>query len=190
MSRVGKLPIKLPANVTVSINENLVKIKGNLGELDYQLLPGITVEQVENILVVKRIDDTKQMKAWHGLSRALLQNMVTGVSTGYEKELQIFGTGYSSERVGPWLKLSLGYSHDILLNVPEGLTVEAAPIPRTKGIKADMQSIIKIKGIDKYLVGQFAAEVRACRPPENYKGKGVRYSNEVVVIKAGKAGSK
>jgi len=104
--------------------------------------------------------------------------------------LHVIGTGYSAEKIGPWLKLSLGFSHDVMLHVPKGLTVETEAVPRSKGTKADLQSIIRIKGIDKHLVGQFSAETRAVRPPENYKGKGVRYHDEYVVIKAGKAGSK
>jgi large subunit ribosomal protein L6 len=130
------------------------------------------------------------MRAFHGLSRALIQNMVTGVSAGFEKRLHIIGTGYSSERIGPWIKLSLGYSHDVMLQIPAGITVETEAVPRSKGSKADLQSIIKVRGIDRHLVGQFSAEIRAVRPPENYKGKGVRYHDETVVIKAGKAGSK
>jgi large subunit ribosomal protein L6 len=116
--------------------------------------------------------------------------MVTGVTEGFMKTLHIIGTGYSSEVIGPWLKLSLGYSHDIMYKIPEGLSVEAQAVPRSKGTRSDLTSIIRIKGIDKQLVGEFSAEVRACRPPENYKGKGIRYENEYVPIKAGKAGSK
>ncbi|HOD17840.1 MAG TPA: 50S ribosomal protein L6 [Candidatus Cloacimonadota bacterium] len=190
MSRVGKLPIKLPAGVEININDNHVTVKGKLGSLEYDLLPGISVETADGYLKVKRAAETKQMKANHGLSRALLQNMVTGVSEGYEKILHVIGTGYSAERIGPWLKLTLGYSHDTMVLVPNGLTVEAEAVPRSKGTKADLQSIIRIKGKDKQLVGQFAAEVRAVRPPENYKGKGVRYHDEHVIIKAGKAGTK
>lgn len=190
MSRVGKLPIKLPSDVTFELKNNHLTVKGKLGLLEYDLLPGITVEKVENTLQVNRADETKQMRAMHGLSRALIQNMVTGVSEGYEKILHVIGTGYSGEVIGPWLKLSLGYSHDVMLQIPQGITVEAQPVPRTKGSKADLQSIIRIKGIDKHMVGQFSAETRAVRPPENYKGKGVRYHDEKVVIKAGKAGAK
>lgn len=190
MSRVGKLPIKLPADVTIDVKDSLVTVKGKLGVLSYNLLPGITVEKVESTLQVNRADETKQMRAFHGLSRALIQNMVTGVSEGYEKILQVIGTGYSAERIGPWLKLSLGYSHDVMLNIPAGITVEVEAVPRSKDRKSDLQNIIRIKGIDKHMVGQFSAETRAVRPPENYKGKGVRYHDETVVIKAGKAGSK
>lgn len=190
MSRVGKLPIKLPAGVSYEVKDNHLTVKGALGSLEYDLMSGITLETVEGTLQVKRADDSKQMRAVHGLSRALIQNMVTGVSSGFEKILHVIGTGYSAERVGPWLKLSLGYSHDVMLLIPQGLTVEAEAVPRSKGTKADLQSIIRIKGIDRHMVGQFSAETRAVRPPENYKGKGVRYHDERVVIKAGKAGSK
>ena len=190
MSRIGKAPIKLPTDVTVNVNGSTVNVKGKLGQLSYELLEGITTEQSENVLTVKRADETRSMRAYHGLSRALIQNMVTGVSEGYLITLQVIGTGYSSEVRGPWLRLTLGYSHDILLQIPEGLTVETEAVPRSKGTRADLTSIIRVKGIDKQLVGQFAAIVRGCRPPENYKGKGVRYHDEHVTIKAGKAGAK
>jgi large subunit ribosomal protein L6 len=190
MSRIGKAPIKLSSDVQVKIAENTITVKGKLGELSYSLMPGISLELEDNVLSVKRSDDSKNQRAVHGLSRALIQNMVIGVSEGYKKTLHIIGTGYSSEVIGPWLKLSLGYSHDILLRIPEGLKVEANPVPRSKGGRSDFTSIINIEGINKQMVGQFAAEVRGCRPPENYKGKGVRYNDEHVTIKAGKAGSK
>lgn len=190
MSRIGKAPIKLPSGVNVNVTDSLVTVKGSLGELKYELLTGITVEQHEGILNVLRSDESRKMRAFHGLSRALLQNMVTGVNTGYLITLQVIGTGYSAEIRGPWLRLSLGFSHDILLEVPAGLTVETEAVPRSKGTRSDLQSIIRIKGIDKQLVGHFAAQVRSNRPPENYKGKGVRYHDEQVTIKAGKAGSK
>lgn len=112
------------------------------------------------------------------------------MTEGYLITLQVIGTGYSAERLGPWLRLSLGYSHDIMLQVPQDLTVEAEAVPRAKGTRSDLQSIIRVKGIDKQLVGQFAADIRRCRPPENYKGKGIRFIDEVVTIKAGKAGTK
>jgi len=194
-SRVGKKYIVLPAGVQVMSNpteggQTQVLVKGKLGELTFDLMPGINLANENNALKLTCADSTKQVRAWHGLCRAILQNMVVGVSEGYERILHVIGTGYSAEKVGPWLKLALGYSHDILLQVPKGLTLEVESVPRTKGTKADIQNIIRLKGIDKQLIGQFAAEVRACRPPENYKGKGVRYHDETVVIKAGKAGSK
>lgn len=190
MSRIGKSPVRLgEAQVQVSA-EGLVAVKGKLGELSYQLQPGITVNIEENVLHVLRQDDSKSQRALHGLSRALIQNMVTGVNEGYLITLNVIGTGYSSERVGPWLRLSLGYSHDIMMEIPEGLTVEAEAVPRSKTTRSDLTSIIRVRGIDKQLVGHFAAEIRRCRPPENYKGKGIRYQDEYVPIKAGKAGSK
>ncbi len=190
MSRIGKSPVKFDPTVKVDVQQETVRVKGKLGELSYTLMPGISIETESGVLHVKRSDESKSQRALHGLTRALIQNMVTGVTDGYLKTLNVIGTGYSAERVGPWLKLSLGYSHDILMEIPEGLTVEAEAVPRSKGTRSDLQSIIRIKGIDKQLVGHFAAEVRACRPPENYKGKGVRYEDEHVTIKAGKAGSK
>lgn len=190
MSRIGRAPIKLSAGTTVSVSGSNVTVKGALGELHYELLDGITIEQEDGIVHVKRAEETKTLRAYHGLTRALVQNMVTGVTEGFLKTLHIIGTGYSSEVIGPWLKLSLGYSHDIMYKIPEGLSVEAQAVPRSKGTRSDLTSIIRIKGIDKQLVGEFSAEVRACRPPENYKGKGIRYHDEYVTIKAGKAGSK
>jgi len=194
VSRIGKNPIVIPNGVSIDLinedNKVRVKVKGSLGELSYLLIDGITVNIEDNILKVTRADDTKEQKAYHGLSRALIQNMVVGVSNGYEKILEIIGTGYTAERVGPWLKLLLGYSHEILLMVPGDLQVETEIVPRAKSGKLNVQSIIKVKGISKEDVGKFSAEVRRCRPPENYKGKGIRYQNEVVKIKAGKSGAK
>lgn len=190
MSRIGKAPVKFDANTKVEVKDNVIYVKGKLGELHYQLMPGMSVELGDGVINVKRNDDSKTQRAVHGLTRALIQNMVIGVADGYMKTLNVIGTGYSAERQGPWLILSLGYSHDIVLEVPEGLTVEAEAVPRSKTVRSDLQSIIRIKGIDKQLVGHFAAEVRSCRPPENYKGKGVRYVDEKVTIKAGKAGTK
>jgi len=190
VSRIGKAPIKLSSETHVKVTDSVVNVKGKLGELSYTLLPGITVQIEDNVLQVNRAEETKSQRALHGLTRALIQNMVTGVSEGYLKTLHIFGTGYSSEVLGPWLKLILGFSHDILLQIPIGLQIDAQPVARSKGTRSDFQSIINIRGIDKQLVGQFAAEIRGCRPPENYKGKGIRYHDEHVTIKAGKAGSK
>lgn len=190
MSRIGKAPIKLSSDHVIKLDGNLLSVKGKLGELTYELMPGMSLEIEDGIIHVKRADDSKIQRATHGLTRALIQNMVTGVSEGYEKILHIFGTGYNAEVVGPWLKMSLGYSHDILLYIPQELKVEATAVPRSKTGRQDFTTIIKVSGISKQLVGQFAAEVRGCRPPENYKGKGVRYHDEYVAIKAGKAGSK
>jgi large subunit ribosomal protein L6 len=190
MSRVGKTPISVPKDVQVKVNDNLVSVKGKLGELSYELLPGITVTQEENQLIVNREDDSKPLRARHGLTRALVNNMVVGVSEGYEKVLHLIGTGYSAEVISRWLKLSIGYSHEILIEIPDHLTVESEPVPRAKGSRTAVQAIIKVKGISKEDVGKFAAEVRACRPPINYNtGKGIRYSDEYVKIKPGKSGA-
>ncbi len=194
MSRIGRNPIKLPKDVQVEMHpENdttLIKVKGKLGELNYTLNKGISINQEDNILNVNRLDDSKEQRAFHGLTRALVYNMVVGVSEGYERVLEVIGTGYNAEIVGPWLKLVLGFSHDILIEVPEHLTVETETVPRTRGGRSNVQARIKVKGISKEDVGKFAAEIRQCRPPENYKGKGIRLMGEYVRIKAGKAGAK
>ncbi len=190
MSRVGKIPISVPKDVQITISGSLVSVKGKLGELKYELLPGITLAQVENQLIVTREDDTVPQRARHGLTRALVSNMVVGVSEGFEKVLHLIGTGYTAEVVNTWLKLSVGYSHDILIEIPEHIAVEAEPVPRAKGSRLAVQAIIKVKGIHKEDVGKFAAEVRKCRPPINYNtGKGIRYANEYVKIKPGKSGA-
>ena len=190
MSRIGRKHIVIPAGVTVEIKERNVTVKGVKGILNYALCDGVDVENAGGEIIVTRINDEKENRALHGLTRALIQNMVTGVSTGFEKVLQIIGTGYSSEVIGPWLKIVVGYSHDVLLQIPAGIEVTAEAVPRGKGGKLSVQSIVRIKGFHKEDVGKFAAEVRRVRPPENYKGKGIRYENEFVRIKAGKSGSK
>jgi large subunit ribosomal protein L6 len=194
MSRIGRKTIALPQGVSVEMikqdDQTVVKVKGGLGELNYILLDGITIDIENGTITVQRKDDSKEQKAFHGLSRALIANMVEGVSKGYEKILEVVGTGYNAERVGPWLKLALGYSHDILMEVPENITVETEAVPRGKGGRSSIQALIKVKGIFKEDVGKFSAEIRRCRPPENYKGKGIRLRGEVVRIKAGKAGAK
>jgi len=190
MSRIGRKHIAIPAGVTVEQKDRKIIVKGKKGTLDYELKEGIQVSIEGAELVVTRESDERQVRALHGLTRALLQNMVTGVSDGFEKVLNIIGTGYSSDRIGPWLKVTVGYSHDVLLEVPKGLEVTTEAVPRGKGGRLNVQSIIRIKGFHKEEVGKFAAEVRKVRPPENYKGKGIRYENEFVRIKAGKSGSK
>lgn len=194
MSRIGKNPIPIPKDVVIDTKtenqKSIVSIKGKLGELSYVLNKGIELKSEDNQLFVLRSDDSKEQRSLHGLTRALIFNMVEGVSKGYEKVLEVVGTGYSAERIGSWLKLVLGYSHDVLIEVPDSLTVEAEAVPRARGGKSNVQSLVKIKGISKEDVGKFSAEVRRCRPPENYKGKGIRYQGEYVRIKAGKAGAK
>lgn len=190
MSRIGTKPIIIPENVTVKINDNTLTVSGKLGVLSYSLLPGITVVKEDSVLKVHRADDERKSKAFHGLTRALISNMVTGVSEGYSKVLEVNGTGYSAEQTGSWLKLVVGYSHEIFMEIPEHLEIETEAIPRARSGKLNTQAIITVKGISKEDVGKFAAEIRKCRPPENYKGKGIRYKDENVKIKAGKTGAK
>ncbi|HHE39001.1 MAG TPA: 50S ribosomal protein L6 [Candidatus Cloacimonetes bacterium] len=186
MSRIGKTPVKLPDGVKVSIAGQNIDVSGKNGELKYIMKPGISVVQEENLLKISREDDSREQKCLHGLTRALINNMVIGVSEGYKKVLQVIGTGYSAEIVGIWLKLSIGFSHDILLEIPENIKVEAEAVPRAQKSKLGIQSIVRISGIHKEDVGKFAAEIRHCRPPENFKGKGIRYEGEYVKIKPGK----
>ena len=190
MSRIGRKHIEIPKGVTVDIKDKKITVKGSKGVLEYSIQNNINVEIKDSTIIVTRDNDESKVRALHGLTRALVQNMVTGVSVGFEKVLHIIGTGYSSDTVGPWLKVAVGYSHDILLQIPKGIEVTTEAVPRGKGGKLNVQSIIRIKGFHKEDVGKFAAEVRNIRPPENYKGKGIRYENEFFKIKAGKSGSK
>jgi large subunit ribosomal protein L6 len=190
MSRIGKKHIVIPAGVTVTQNDKLIVVKGPKGTLDYTLRDNINVNISDSEIIVTRANEEPKVKALHGLTRTLIQNMVTGVSDGFEKVLHIIGTGYTSDRVGPWLKIVVGYSHDVLLQVPAGIEATTEVVPRGKGGKLGVQSIVRIKGFHKEDVGKFAAEVRRIRPPEPYQGKGIRYENEFVKIKAGKSGSK
>ena len=176
MSRIGNSPIPLPDGVSLSQQGDVVEVKGPKGTLSERLPSEITVDQGDGTVSLKRPNDTKRIRALHGLSRALLNNMVTGVSTGFTKELEIIGVGYRAEMAGKKLKLLLGFSHPVEMDVPEGLKVAV-----------DETTKIKIEGADKKLVGQFASEVRGLRPPEPYKGKGVRYVDEHVRRKVGKA---
>ena len=190
MSRIGRIPITLPAGVKYTCQDNVITISGKLGELSYSLNPGISIEEKNGQLLVSRQDDSRSQKALHGLTRALLNNMAQGVTAGYEKTLQIIGTGYTAEIVGPWLRLSVGYSHDILMEIPKNMKVEATVIPRREQGALGVQAVIKVSGIHKEDVGKFAAEIRHCRPPLNYAtGKGIRYEGEYVRIKPGKAGA-
>lgn len=172
MSRIAKYPITLPKGVDVSILDGVVAVKGNLGSLTQQLLPGVSLS-IDNQVITCRADPAiVSSGAMSGTMRALVNNMVTGVSVGYQKRLSLVGVGYRAQAQGRKLNLTLGFSHPVLHEMPEGITVETPT-----------QTEIVIKGIDKQVVGQVAAEVRAYRPPEPYKGKGVRYANETVVIK-------
>lgn len=178
MSRIGKLPIDIPQGVEISVDDkNIVTVKGTLGELNEKVDPRITVEINENILTVTRPNDNKINRALHGLYRSLINNMVIGVTKGYEKKLQIVGVGYRAIKTGKNLELLLGFSHPVVMEDPAGITTE---VPQ--------QTEIVVKGINKQLVGNYAAKIRDWRKPEPYKGKGIRYVGEHVRRKEGKAG--
>jgi large subunit ribosomal protein L6 len=179
MSRVGKLPVELPQGVTVQVSDDTFSVKGPKGELSQDYLPNVKFNVGEKAVEVTRIDDSKKSKSLHGLYRNLLNNMVTGVSKGFEKVLLINGVGYRAELKGKILQLNLGFSNQVEYVLPEGIEVAV-----------EGQNKVSIKGIDKVLVGQVAAEIRSIRPPEPYKGKGVRYENEYVRRKEGKTGIK
>ncbi len=179
MSRIGKMPIAIPAGVTVDIAENnKVTVKGPKGTLSRVLAPQMEIKIEGTEIVVNRPNDLKQMKSLHGLTRTLINNMVVGVTQGYEKVLEINGVGYRAAKEGKKLNLTLGYSHPVIMEDPEGLESSV-----------DQNRII-IKGIDKEKVGQYAAEIRSKRGPEPYKGKGIKYADEVIRRKAGKTGKK
>ncbi len=177
MSRVGNAPITVPDGVDVSISGRTVTVTGIKGTLDQTLPGGITVSHNGGTLVVERPNDSSESKSFHGLSRSLIQNMILGVTEGFSKELQIQGIGYRAVAKGPnKLELALGFSHSVNIEAPEGIEFE---VPQ--------QTQVLVKGIDKQLVGQVAADIRKWRKPEPYKGKGIRYLNERVIRKAGKA---
>ena len=175
MSRVGKKLIPIPGGVSVKIEGSRIKVTGPKGELMQQIHPSMSVELGGDELTVNRPSDNKFHKSLHGLTRSLIANMVTGVTTGFEKSLEIQGIGYKAALLGKKLNLSLGLSHPVLFSLPEGIKVEL-----------DGPNKIKVSGIDKQLVGLVAAKIRSFRPPEPYKGKGVRYEGEIVRKKAGK----
>ena len=180
MSRIGKKPVIVPANVTVTIADgNQVTVKGPKGELSYGFHPDMILKQDGNVIVVDRPDEEHLHKSLHGLTRTLLSNMVEGVANGYKKELDVNGVGYRAEKKGNQLVMRLGFSHEVIMDEIPGITVEV-PSPNK----------IIIHGIDKQVVGQFAAEVRGKRPPEPYKGKGIKYVDEVIRRKVGKTGGK
>ena len=180
MSRIGRMPITVPAGVEVTMAEgNVVTVKGPKGTLTKQLHPTMIIEQEGNTIHVKRPDESKESKSLHGLTRTLLNNMVTGVHEVYKKELEINGVGYRAAKEGSNLVMNLGYSHQVIVPEIEGISIEVPSANR-----------IVISGCDKQMVGQFAAEVREKRPPEPYKGKGIKYVDEVIRRKVGKTGAK
>lgn len=179
MSRIGKKPIEIKNGVTVEILDGLIKVKGPKGELTQTYNPKISIKVENNQVALTRSSDEKQFKALHGLYRVLIQNMIDGVTEGYKKKLEIVGVGYKAEWKGRGLQLALGYSHPIFFIPPKEVKIEV-PTPTN----------IVVSGIDKQLVGQIAAKIRSFRPPEPYKGKGIRYEGEQIIRKAGKTAGK
>ncbi|MGE5681002.1 MAG: 50S ribosomal protein L6 [Bacillota bacterium] len=178
MSRIGKKPVSVQG-VTVTKTDNVIKVKGPKGELVRELHPKIKVDVNNDEITLTRPDDTKESKALHGLTRSLLQNMVVGVKDGYSKVLDIIGVGYRAEARGNGILINVGYSHPIFFIPPAGITIEATTPTQ-----------LKVSGIDKELVGLIAAKIRSFKKPEPYKGKGIKYSNEVIIRKAGKTAGK
>ena len=179
MSRIGKNPIQVPDKVEVTINGNTVTVKGSKGTLTRTFRPEVSISQDGNVLTVNRRDESRQARALHGLSRTLLNNMVQGVSTGFTRNLEIVGVGYRAQVQGTKLVLALGYSHPVEIEAPQGIE-----------FKVEANTKLAVSGPDKELVGQIAALIRSKRPPEPYKGKGVKYAGEKIRRKAGKAGKK
>jgi large subunit ribosomal protein L6 len=176
MSRIGKQPVKIPSGVTATIGAEEITINGPKGTLSQFTMPNIKVEQVNDELIVSRANEEKMSKSKHGLMRSLLSNMVDGVTNGFAKKLEINGVGYRAALQGQSLKLNVGYSHDVIYPIPEGILI------------AVDQNIITVSGISKQQVGQVAAEIRATRKPEPYKGKGIKYDDERIIRKSGKSG--
>ena len=180
MSRIGKKPVVIPAGVTVEVAEgNVITVKGSMGTLTKNMHPDMIINVEGNVLTVARPTDEANHRALHGLTRTLIANMIEGVSKGYSKTLDVNGVGFRVEKKGKQLVMRLGYSHEVIMDEIDGITVEC-PTPNK----------ILVKGIDKQVVGQFAAEVRGKRPPEPYKGKGIKYTTEVIRRKVGKTGGK
>lgn len=176
MSRIGKLPIQIPAGVTITVDSDAVRVQGPKGNLEQFLLPNVTVKVEDGQVLVARNDDSKPAKSQHGLMRALINNMVVGVTAGFEKKLEVNGVGFRVSGSGQNLDMSLGFSHPVKYQAPEGVN-----------IAVDKMNIT-VSGISKQQVGQVAAEIRSLKKPEPYKGKGIKYADEVILRKAGKAG--
>ena len=176
MSRIGKLPIEIPSGVTITVDDAEITVTGSKGTLKQFTMPGITVKQEENQVLVTRIDDQPVHRAKHGLMRALISNMVEGVSKGFSKKLEINGVGFRVALAGNTLKMNLGFSHEVNYELPQGVNAEV------------QQNTITVSGISKQQVGQVAAEIRALKKPEPYKGKGIKYEGERIIRKSGKSG--
>lgn len=179
MSRIGKLPVEVPKGVKVKYSDSIISVEGPKGSLSRTVMAGVSLDITEAAISVARNDDSNKSRAAHGLTRTLINNMVVGVTKGFERGLEISGVGYRAEAKGDILNLSLGYSHPINFQLPNGITVEVEKMTK-----------LLVKGIDKEIVGQTAAKIRSFRGPEPYKGKGIRYSDETILRKAGKTGKK
>ena len=177
MSRVGKKPVPIPDQVKIGLKEDQIEVKGPKGTLSMSIPPRVTVEQQDAEIVVKPLSESREGRAMHGLARALIANMVTGVADGFEKDLEIVGVGYRVEKTGEKLMVRTGFSHPVEVTPLPGITLEVEGANR-----------IRVMGIDKEVVGQMAAKIRSIRPPDAYKGKGIRYAGEVIRLKPGKAG--
>lgn len=181
MSRIGKLPVNLPSGVTITIDDaNMVSVKGPLGTLSQKVDSDIRVEVEDSVITLTRPNDEKRLKSLHGLYRSLIDNMVMGVSQGYRKDLELVGVGYRAEAKGQQLEMSLGYSHDIIMEMPQEITVQTKTEKRSN-------PVITLTSIDKQLIGHVAAKIRSLRPPEPYKGKGIKFVGEQLRRKAGKS---
>lgn len=180
MSRIGKMPVEMPQGVNAEINGNQIMLKSTKGELSYQVPSGIEIKLDNNKIFVTRCNDSKDVRALHGLARTLIANMAFGLSQGYQRVLEITGVGYRAQSKGNKLTFSLGYSHPVEFDLPEGISATVD----------EKQTTITLKGIDKQLLGQIAANIRKLRPPDAYKGKGIRYSGQRLKLKAGKTGKK
>lgn len=176
MSRIGKLPITLPSGVTITVDDDFITVNGTKGSLKQFTMPGIKVSIKDNVLQVARVNDEAINRARHGLMRSLIANMITGVSDGFSKKLEINGVGYRVAQQGTDLKFNLGFSHDVIYKVPAGVQITVE------------QNTVTVTGIDKQQVGQVAAEIRSLKKPEPYKGKGIKYSDERILRKSGKSG--
>ena len=176
MSRIGKQPIQIPSGVTIAVDNDFITVNGPKGELKQFTMPGVKVNQTEGVLTVERDNDERQNRSRHGLMRSLVSNMVTGVTQGFEKKLEINGVGYRVQQQGADLKFNLGLSHDVIYKIPAGITATVE------------QNVITISGTSKQQVGQVAAEIRALKKPEPYKGKGIKYVDERIIRKSGKSG--